>query len=365
MNRDEIIKHLKALRSQDPEFPDGKILSSVSTKPLDVALDAFRIFADTNVLDEYIFKTPGILEKDCIRWLGRLLHNPGASGYITTGGTEANIFALFAARENSKKRGIIVPQSAHYSIHRAAQLLGLTVTSVGLDGAMRANATEIIDKINDDTLAVVLTAGTSAFGAVDPIEEVAGHCGDVFLHVDAASGGFILPFMERPPRFDFSLKNVDSITVDPHKMGQAPFPSGAILIRDKGLLERLKASPPYLPLKTYTLTGSRSGGAVAATWAAFNYLGYEGYKKIVGGVLGNTRLLYEELLNRGAGVVTKPQTNIIGVKAENAKDIVEKLNGMGWKVSLNRKPECVRVVVMPHTSKERILGFARDIESIL
>ena len=364
----EILERLRGMRAGDPKFEDGKILSSVSTKPLGIAIEAFKIFADTNALDTHIFSKVEELEKECIGWIGNLLHNRLARGYITTGGTEANIFALWVMRENSKKRQIIVPRSAHYSVERAANLLGLEIIPAALDENFKADAGDIERNINENTLGIVLTAGTSALGAVDPVEDVSdliSNSGEkIFLHVDAAFGGFIIPFLKPGIMFDFELENVTSMTIDPHKMGMAPIPSGAVLLKNDSLLDKITISPPYLPFKTNTLSGTRSGGAIAATYATLNYIGVDGYEKIVGGCMENTKLLCSELSKLDCvEKAAEPELNIVGIMVSGSdnSEIVKKLGKRGWKVSLNEKPKCIRVVVMPHTSRENILCFIDDL----
>ncbi len=361
MKEQEILSRLRRLRAKDPFFGDGKILSSVSTKPLDVSLEAFKIFADTNALDTHIFSSVKILENEVIGWLGELLKNPNAYGYVTTGGTEANIYALWVAKENHPdKHEIVAPRSAHYSIEKAARMMNLDIRRVEVDDNFRAKPDSIRKSISEDTLAVVLTAGTSALGMVDPVEEITEFCDNVFVHVDAAFGGFIIPFLDRE-RVDFSLDNVDSITVDPHKMGMCPIPSGSILFRDNSLVDGIKFNPTYLPIETQTLVGTRSGGAIAATWATIMRLGFDGYKKIAGQCMQNTALLCDELGKNHIHTVVEPDLNIVGIKVANPREVVDSLNRKGWKVSAIREPRCVRVVVMPHVKTEHIKKFVSDL----
>lgn len=369
MNDKEILKKLKRLRAKDPDLSEGRVFSAVSSPPLDVALEAFKIFSDTNALDEHLFSTTRQLENECISWMGNLLHNPKAVGYITTGGTEANMFALWAAKAaNKNKREIIVPESAHYSIEKIARVMNLKVNYAGLDENFRADVGEIENKINPGTLAVIVTAGTSALEMVDPVAEINELCGEVFLHVDAAFGGFVIPFLDKKIKnklkYDFELSNVSSVTIDPHKMGLAPFPSGAVLLRNSKLLKNLKVLPPYIPIETYTLLGTRSGGAVAATWATIKSIGFKGYKKIVGQCMENTWFFCNELKKRGFELITEPDLNCIGIKMDDEK-IAEKLEERNWRVSMNEKPKCLRLIVMPHTNKENILEFIDDLEEIV
>ena len=362
----EVIEKLKKLRSKDPSFADGKIVSSVSTEPLDVALEAYRIFSDVNALDTYIFPTIQRIETEVVEYLGSLMKNPRAQGYVTSGGTEANIMALYAAKKLYPQRNeIIVPESAHYSIHKAADLMGLKVVSTGLDGRFRADVESIKENINPKTLAVVATAGTASLGAVDPIEEINSLCGDVFLHVDAAFGGFILPFLGTR-RIDFSLDNVDSMTIDPHKMGCCPMPAGSILFRDASYIEKLTVTPAYLPISTYALSGSRPGGAIAATWATLRYLGLDGYRKIVEKCICNTRFLCDRIRRiEGAAIVTEPDLNVVGIKLANLEENAAALEKRGWRIAVNRDISCIRFVVMPHVTREVIAEFAEDLKEIL
>ena len=362
----DLIEELKRLRKKDPSYRDGKIISSVSTEPLNVALEAYRIFADTNALDTYIFPEVGKMESEVISWLGALMRKRDASGYITCGGTEANMMALYAAKkEHPEKKEVIVPESAHYSIHKAADLMGLKVIQTGLDEDFRADASLINDSLNKKTLAVVATAGTASLGAVDPVEEINELCAGTFLHLDAAFGGFILPFLENNT-INFELENLDTITIDPHKMGCCPMPAGAILFRDASYAEKMSVQPAYIPVSTSTLSGSRSGGSIAAVWASIRYLGLDGYRRIVEGCMENTRLLCSRIRNiSGAGLVTEPQLNIVGIKLPEIDRTAAELRKMGWSVAVNSELSCIRFVVMPHVTRETISEFAKDLQRIL
>ncbi len=366
MNEREIIDKLKQMRGEDLSYTDGKILSSVSTKPLDLAIEAYRIFSDTNALDVHVFKNVERLEKEIIGWFGRLLKNRETAGYITTGGTEANIAALFIARK-TRPRGkkILVPESAHYSIQRAADLLSLEIEWLPLDRNFRVEVSEIEDRIDKNTVAVVATAGTSTLGVVDPIEEINGLCDDTFLHVDAAFGGFVIPFIESGHKLDFTLENIDSITIDPHKMGLAPIPSGSILLRDESYLDKINISPPYLPFKTCTLSGSRSGGAIAATWATINYFEVEGYRKLVGECMENTRLLCRELKRIGVDIVVEPELNVVGIRPRNTEKVGALLREGGWDILTDTCSKSLRIDVMPHVTEKVIKEFIQDLSGIL
>ncbi len=350
----------------DLSYESGRILSAVSTRPLDVAMDAFRIFSDVNALDSHVFPQASVLESEVIAWFGGVLKNPQAAGYIASGGTEANFSALWAARKlYPERKRIIVPESAHYSIEKAADIMGLEVVWVGLDEDLKVDVSEIEDKVDDKTLAVVATAGTSALGVVDPVEEIDPLCDDVFFHIDAAFGGFVLPFMETERRMDFSLPNLDSVTIDAHKMGFAPLPSGTILFRDSSYLEKTRSSPTYLPNRSFTLLGSRSGGAIAATWAAVKSLDVAGYRKLVAECMENTHLLCRELAKIGVLPLVRPELNFVAIRPEKPEVVWSYLKNLGWNIILDSRTKSLRIVVMPHVTQKVIAEFVSDLSGVI
>ncbi len=366
MNKRDILKKLMEIRSRDKFFEGGRVLSSVSTKPLEISLEAYRIFSDVNALDRYIFPNVDILEREVIEWFGKVLKNEDISGYITTGGTEANISALWVAKKMyPERRKILVPKSAHYSIIKAADMMGLDIIWIPLDNKFKADVRKIKEKISEEILAVVVTAGTSALGVIDPIERINRLCDNVFLHVDAAFAGFILPFMEGVERIDFELENIDSITIDPHKMGFAPIPSGCILFRDKSYMRNIEITPAYLPFTTSTLVGSRSGGHIAATWATVKYFDIEGYRKEVKKCINNTRLLCKLLGGiKGIEILVKPEINFVALRGERIVEIHKELIKRGWSIILDRDTMTMRVVVMPHVTRDVIRNFISDLREI-
>src|SRR5690606_28383669 len=139
------------------------------------------------------------LESRVIGMLGALMGNADARGHSVTGGTEANLMAMRAARNMSetKKPEIIVPRSAHFSFRKAADILRLELREAELDDNYRVDTSSVSDLISDDTVAVVGVAGTTELGMIDPIPELSEICLEegIHLHVDAAFGGFIIPFL--------------------------------------------------------------------------------------------------------------------------------------------------------------------------
>jgi len=354
--------------------PYGRVLSSMCTAPHPIALKAYRDFIVSNLGDPKLFPGTASLERACIGMLGELLHLPSASGYITTGGTESNIQALRTAMQLKKadpgKANIVLPGSAHYSFEKAAQMLGVKLKRAPLDDQQKADVEAMAGLVDRNTIALIAVAGTTEFGQVDPVPEISKLALDenLFLHVDAAFGGFVIPFLEDADRhkFDFELPGVQSIAIDPHKMGMSTIPSGGLLYRDEEQMKLLAINAQYLTSQVqFSLAGTRSGASAAGTYAVMRYLGREGYRQIVSGCMDNTMLLYHKLEGLGLEPVIKPVLNIVTFKVSDAQTVRKRLCDAGWYVSTTSRPESLRMVVMPHVTESVIESYVGDLKKIL
>ena len=277
-SRKAVINELRKIREHDLKYRDGRILCSMCTEPHPAGKKAHGLFLCSNLGDAGLFPGSQQLEKEVIAQLAELMHGENSAGFIVSGGTEANLLALLTARNmaNVSKPEVVLPQSAHFSFNKICNLLRIKPVQASLDNSFRVNPLSVEKCLNKNTIAVVGTAGTAELGTIDPIDELSEIAIDhgVYLHVDAAFGGLIIPFLSDAATFDFRLKGVKSITVDPHKMGLAPVPAGGILFRDNTCLSHIETETPYLTEGTqYTFVGTRSGASVAATWAVFESTG--------------------------------------------------------------------------------------------
>jgi tyrosine decarboxylase/aspartate 1-decarboxylase len=331
----------------------------------------YEQFLDTNLGDAGLFKGTKELENEAVNMLGSLLGKSDAAGFILSGGTEANMMALWIAR-NMKKRDnpeIIVPETAHFSFEKAADVLGLKLVKANVIEHC-VDVSDVKAKVNDDTVAIVGIAGSTEYGAIDDIEALSkiALSKEIFLHVDAAFGGLVIPFLEelgyKTKKFDFRVDGVSSITVDPHKMGLAAIPGGCLLLKEESYLKYIEKSSPYLTEKRqYTLSGTRTGASAAAVYAILSRLGKEGYRQNVKNCMNLTTMLYDELLKLGLGVV-KPTMNILVFDHENRDKISEGLTKRGWNVSRTTKGE-IRLVIMPHVTKDSINAFIEGLKELL
>ncbi len=372
MTEKEILENLRKAQEKDYRYADGKIFSSMCTSPYPFAKKVIELFVDSNLGDSGLFKGTKELENEAVRMLGSLLNNTNPCGFILSGGTEANITALWLARNMYGKAEpeIVVPEAAHFSFEKACNILKLKMITASSNEDHSVNIDDVRKKISRNTIALVGIAGNTEYGAVDDIELLSEIALEkkLYLHVDAAFGGFVLPFLKELgypiKKFDFSIEGVNSITIDPHKMGLAPVPSGGLLLRDAELLKHIETSSPYLvEKKHYTLLGTRSGASAAATYAVLRLMGREGYKRNVEHCMLLTLKLYNGLRNMELNVF-EPKMNIVVFAHERQDAIADELLKKGWMISRTKKGE-IRLVIMPHVREENVAALLKDLREIL
>ena len=355
---EDLFSFLLARRQEDLGYRN--ILSSMCTPPHPVAARAHAMFLETNLGDPGLFPGTATLEDLLVEQLGTLMHYPGAGGYATSGGTESNIQALRIAKKQKPVvlPNIVVPASSHFSFTKACDILGLEMRTVPLDDEFRMDAGAVDGCIDQNTVALVGVAGTTEYGVVDPIVALSDIAldRDVFLHVDAAFGGMVVPFLDRPVPFDFRLPGVSSISVDPHKMGMSTIPAGCLLTRDPEWFACLNVDTPYLTVKREcTLAGTRPGASVAAAFAVLEYLGMDGMRAVVAGCMENTRRLIEGMEALGFPRAVSPDVNVATFSCDRTPP--------GWRVSRTRSGH-MRTVCMPHVTRDVIERFLVDMGDI-
>jgi tyrosine decarboxylase/aspartate 1-decarboxylase len=372
-SKKEVLAELRRIHEEDEKYEDGRVLCSMCTTPHPIAKDAHLMFLSSNLGDPGLFPGSRRLEKEAVRSLGTLLNCQDALGFIVSGGTEANLLAMLAARDTSRiaKPEVVIPESAHFSFNKICNLLSLKVIQAGCDSRFRVDPDKVERCLSENTVAIVGTAGTAELGAIDAIRALSelalSH--KVFFHVDAALGGLMIPFLENANdpdfEFDFRFKGVSSMTVDPHKMGMSTIPAGGILFRDSRCLDAIKTGTPYLSDDAqYTFAGTRSGASVAAAWAVFESLGREGFVKVVKRCVELTRFLSEGIELLGLELVTKPTLNVLAFRCARSKLLAETLRKRGWFVSYVPRLDCVRIVVMPHLKRRHAEAFLKDLREI-
>ena len=214
-------------------------------------------------------------------------------GHLTSSGTIANLEALWIGRELDPDGIIAMSYEAHYTHKRMCDLLQVGRLMISTDSAGRLSLDQLEQALKMGRVStVVATAGTTAFGAVDPIEEIIelGQRYGARVHVDAAYGGFFRLLagedsndLEPGVAAAFrAIAQADSVVVDPHKHGLQPYGCGAVLFRDAQIARFYKHDSPYtyytaadLHLGEISLECSRAGASAAALWATLQVLPLE------------------------------------------------------------------------------------------
>ena len=326
-----------------------------------------------------------MIEMEVIRWQCALVGYPeGALGTAVSGGSAANLTALLAARarwrsefENASKRPVIVTSAdAHYSIARAAAIMGIPeidVLQVPTDARHRMDVSALEELLaavaeRDDTavLAIVATAGSTATGAFDALDEILPLRDEhrTWLHVDAAHGASVL-LSDRFAHLGRGLGHADSLSWDPHKMMWMPLSLGTVLVRNGEWLRRAFAvDAPYLfhaertshNLGELTIQCSRRADAIKL-WLMLRAYGTAPFAEAIDRVAGLTRYLYEKIRDSGDfEPAHEPDLNILCFRRRGAgDDLRERLirTGNAWITSTVLKGERVlRVTMMnPRTTE--------------
>lgn len=298
-------------------------------------------------------------------------------GYIASGGTEANIQAQWIYRNYFQKEknarpdeiALVFSQDVHYSAFKGCNLLGIKSLSISVDKERSWDLNDLKNKLLQAKangvkyLIIHLSMGTTMFGSADqsaPVLEIVKKNNlDYFVHVDAAFGGFIYPFTT--DAFDLSFKNpeISSITIDGHKMLQAPYGTGIFLCR-KGLIHYARTEEAsYVQGTDFTICGSRSGANAVAVWMILMTHGSEGWKYLMKTLIDRTDHICDNLDKLGIVYFRNPAMNIVTIKAQQIPDSLAKKYHLVADDFNN--PKWWKIVTMMHVEKSLIDEFLMDL----
>jgi tyrosine decarboxylase / aspartate 1-decarboxylase len=300
-------------------------------------------------------------------------------GYVAPGGTECNIQALWVFREyfknifNAKNDEIAVlfSEDTHYSAYKACNLLQLNYTILDVNFENRNFNLNKLDSTfrnleNNQIKYIIsiLNMGTTMFGSVDSIDNfqliIDKYNFNYKIHIDAAFGGFIYPIINEESNLNFENSKIDSISIDAHKMLQAPYGTGIFMIR-KGLINNvLTKKASYIEGNDQTLCGSRSGANAVATWMILNIYGSKGLKNHMSQFIEKTDYICNVLDQVGIRYFRNKNMNLISIRSEDISDeICEKYTLV--PNSHNEKPTWWKIVVMEHVNWDLIFNFLKEV----
>jgi tyrosine decarboxylase/aspartate 1-decarboxylase len=228
------------------------------------------------------------MEKEAVSDLAQMFGWSEHLGHLTSGGTMANLEALWVAGQLLPGKTVLASEQAHFTHHRISGVLQLPFESIPCDSRARMNVEALEQRLDKgDVGTVVVTMGTTATGSVDSLPEILAlrEKQGFRIHCDAAYGGYfgLAGNLAQETREAFEhMRNADSIVIDPHKHGLQPYGCGCVLFREPSVGRLYKHDSPYtyfsskqLHLGEISLDCSRPGAAAVALWATQRLLPLE------------------------------------------------------------------------------------------
>lgn len=296
-----------------------------------------------NWLETKPFHLSGLLEKKIVLYVIDLLsaNKSKLNGYLTSGGTEANLFIMWMGRNLLKKNlkidEMILVQTGltHYSITKAANITNIDTIETSLSSKDWGMSSIFLDKTirkeyekGKRGFLLPLTLGYTITGSDDPINEIDKLItklkkelpnSSFFCWIDAAFSGIIKPFTE--DNFSpFSFKNVSAFLTDFHKFPSFPYSSG-IVIYKKDLIKNIDRKISYIGMNDSTLLGSRPGISAISTWYCLKMIGKSGFRKMIKESLEEKQEFIKEIKNKipSVKIITQKMSVQAGIYAKDAK----------------------------------------------
>ncbi|MBM3482805.1 MAG: aspartate aminotransferase family protein [Alphaproteobacteria bacterium] len=367
LDRAALDAEMVQLRAKDRQWNELKNLRAAYDGGDDVTAVANAAFlaqiGDNMIYSSSAYPSLRQHEQGVIAMVGEMLNAPeGAVGSITTGGTESILMAVKAARDwarATKPRAtqpeMIVPRTAHAAFNKAGELLGVKVVRMIESPGYRADIEGMTHAINGNTIMLVGSAPPYPYALVDPLTELSGLAleHELWLHVDACVGGFVLPFVRElgheVPGFDFLLPGVASMSADLHKYGYSGRGASVLMIRSEVLAKYQGFHFDAWPAGVYytaSVAGSRNGGAVASSYAVMRYLGRSGYRERVAAMLESKRRIGEGLVRIGdLGILGRPEGTHFSIVASDVDmyALGDGLNDRGWLFLRGKEPRAIQL----------------------
>jgi len=395
LNKDEIMKVLDDLSSNDHEIEGGRLFSHIYDPGIDelkeISISAYLKYIDKTMLNFAIFPSILKMEREVIHIVKKLLNGGDeVAGNYTYGGTESIFLALKTARDYMKanrditKPNIVIPYTGHPAFLKSADYLDIEVRYASLTDEYTVDVDDLNKKIDRHTIAIIGSAPNYPYGTIDNIKALSEIAleKDIWLHVDACIGGFVLPFLKDLgldiPPYDFTLEGVSSISIDLHKYGYTPKGGSIILYRNRGYRLHqiyINASWPGYPLVNTTVLSSRSAGPLAAAYTTLKYLGYRGYLELTKKILEAKEEIMDGLERLGFRILGKPVSSIVTFTSDDIDLFIlaEKMRSKGWYIQLQPGslkmgfPPSIHLTISPvHsvTSSEFIEDLKQVVEEV-
>lgn len=350
---------------------------------------------DKNFVDNDEYPQTEVIQSRVINMLARLFNAPEdceSVGAGTIGSSEAIMLALLAHKWTWKKRrqaegkpfdkpNIVMGADVHTVWEKFALYFDVELKLIPLkEDIYVISAEDVVAEVDENTIAVGAVVGTTFTGQMDPVKEINDALlkvkeekgWDIPMHVDGASGGFIVPFLYPDMEWDFRLEQVRSINVSGHKYGLVYPGIGWLIFKNKNdIPEELVFNINYLggSMPNYSLNFSKGSSTIIAQYYNFIRLGYKGYKSIMENMSENAKYLSKKLKETGKFEIINKNT-IFPLVAVTLKDsnfttyqLSDKLRERGWIIpAYTLPPNAEDITVLRMVIKET---FSRDMVNML
>lgn len=333
---------------------------------------------------EPFFKGTHDIERELIGLCAHdILNGEGEfDGYVASGGTEANIQAIWMYRNyfkhqfNAKSSDVVLVFSAdaHYSMYKAANLLNLKTCVIDVDQETRtilkADAENKIAKLKargHQHFVVIANMMTTMFGSVDNVDTyldiLKAENLNYKVHVDGAYGGFVYPVISKDTALTFSNPEVSSVTLDAHKMVQAPYGTGIFICRKNLIHHVMTNEAQYVQGMDLTLSGSRSGANAISVWMILQTYGPNGWHEKIHLLTYRADWLERELNKLQVRFHRTSNSNIITMLSEDIPAELAHKYGLVPDTH-ESNPKWYKIVIMDHVTLDSLEPFIHDLKAL-
>ena len=322
------------------------------------ALTPFLQYSLNNIGDPFHESNYAInsraFEREVIAAFANLMHLPAeaAWGYVTSGGTEGNMYGLYLARKLHPDGIVFFSQDTHYSVLKNLSVLNMRNIMIKSQENGELDYDDLFEtvRIHRDTPVIVMAnIGTTMKGAIDDLGRVRAILEDLaitshYIHADAALSGMILPFVDDPQPYGFDA-GIDSVSLSGHKVIGAPLPCGVVLTK-REYVNAVARSVEYLGTLDTTVPGSRSGFTPLILWYALEHYGVDGLRQLVGDMLDMAAYAVERF-NESGIPAWRNRNSVTVVFPRPSEEVVRR-----WQLA--PLGDIAHVITMPHVTRETV-----------
>lgn len=351
--------------------------TSIHTNPV-VTQNLFH-YLNKNLVDKNGYKSLSIFEKEIDKFFKKTFDNKNGSTIVTSGSTESILLAFHYAREKARdvknitKPNILIPEHAHYSLGRCARMLNIEIRKIKVNKQCTIDLDDVRQKVDENTILIAGILVSTELGVIDDLVELDKIAGEhnTEIHVDAAIGGFIIPYLKTELKYKFSqLKHMASMNISGHKFGLSLCGCGVLMLRDSHITEKYTESIEYLSsgakkMDNFMVTSSALG--LFSLYANLSLYGVTGYKQFAREYMKTKKKLLKKFADIGLqcfpGAEYSPHIFIYG---NDIRELSRFLERKGWVQHVYKAKgfphEGIRIVVKKDQESRLLHNFIDDIK---